>query len=629
MGYDDYNVAAQGIMGSMTPRVFQNATIFDKGQRTKNETDNIHVFWHHGNSGNAVQRKLGNPDNVYNNNDFYFYFDGQFTSVEKNNLPTITSGASSWANDLNDLISEGTHTTTYSNTYGRAKSPNFVEVFTNSQIATGHATSRGLVTPATILNTDRNNIAKFDPNGIGAYKITSPDGKTYHFALPVYHFEQVHRKLIDGQEDSTFEIDNVNEKRQYSRYATHWLLTAITGSDYIDTNSNGQFDKTDYGYWVELEYGKWSDGYVWRTPYEDFVYDYDTNILDKIEEKDKGHYSFGRKQLYYLDKVNTKNRTALFVKDIRYDAIGKNLKFRFKNDNEGGSAYVGTSINSTHILNKTNGNVYVREDTNNVGVSYKREYSLKLSKIVLVDGDIGKNLAKNTSGTLNHGTALSNYTPNSNCNPNWESSDFNNIYGNSYSYTIHNEQDVLDVNDVNSTFISQNALEVIELNHSYTLAGNSSSSKDAPSTKNSNKARLTLESVQRKGKGGADYMPATSFNYYMENMNNVSYTQVPGTNPLAVTIENYVASRRTAVDAWGFLQGTYSGDDKVKAWSLKDITLPTGAKIEIDYEEDDYWTEAFSRRYWNDQGLRFFLHDNIYGSYYKITVTNDSQVSPP
>ncbi|MFI1772533.1 thrombospondin type 3 repeat-containing protein [Thalassobellus citreus] len=621
LGYDSYNVAAQGLMGNMTPHVFQNATIFGKGQRSKTEPgDDIHVFWHHGLSSNAVQRQLGrlneNNSTTYSNNDFYFNFDGQFTSIEKNDASGIISNSGNTATTINGLINEGVHsgTSNYSNNtyHGRAKSPNYVEVFTNKQIENGHAALRGLISPATIPNSDRDNVAKFDPDGIGAYKITSPDGKTYHFSIPVYHFEQIHRSQIDGQEDASNNIANVNEKRQYSRYATHWLLTAVTGSDYYDSNNNGQFDKTDYGYWVELEYGKWSDGYVWRTPYQDGIYEYSTNLKNEIEDKDKGGYSFGRKQLYYLDKINTRNRTALFVKDIRYDALGKDLKFRFSNSNNSRKTNIGNTGGGADpsSLNYTDDSVYVREDFNDVGVSYKREYSLKLSKIVLVDGDIGKNLSKNTSGSLFVG-----YTPNDTCTPHWESEDFEHVYGPNYSYNIHNEQGVLDVNDVTESFITNNALQVVELNHSYKLAKNSPSSLDAVNMiNNSNTAfgKLTLKSVQKKGKGGFTYMPPTSFNYYLEDMPNHAFNSVAGNNPHHSDIEAAVTSRKSKVDAWGFLEDTnYSTDNEIKAWSLKDITMPTGAKIEIDYEEDDYWTEAFARRYWENIQLEFrFIIEN-------------------
>ncbi len=625
LGYDSYNVAAQGLMGNLSPRVFQNATIYGKGQRTKNEAgDNLHIFWHHANTTNAAQRKFAYHQDGYNVNDLYFYFDGQFTSTEKNDISSVSVGNLSTANELNDFISPGIHTTTFSNTYGRAKSPNFVEVFTNSQIANGHATARGLISPATIPNSNRTNTAKFDPDGIGAYKVTAPDGKTYHFALPVYHFEQVHRGLIDQHENATtFNVDNVNEKRQFSRYATHWMLTAITGSDYVDrpdpgnSNVSNTFNKEDYGYWVELEYGKWSDGYVWRSPYEDRVYNYNTNLLDDIEDKDKGSYSFGRKQLYYLDKINTKNKTALFVKELRHDAIGKNLKFRFDNANNGGSIFIGNTGSGGDPLsiNYNNAGVDVKES----GVEYKREYTLKLSKIVLVNSEVGKNLSKDTSGTL--GSMYSGYVPNDSCLPNWDSGYFNTIYGSNYLYPIHSEQNVLDINDVTSTFITQNALKVIELNHDYDLAENSPSSQDAYTGSNGNasKGKLTLNSIQVKGKGGVSYMPPTVFDYYFKDKTNLTLS--PTANINKATLLSQVTQKKNFMDAWGFLQGTHSGDNAVKAWSLKDITMPTGAKIEIDYEEDNYWTEAFSRRYWEGD-LKFDIN-SIDSQTFEIKITKD------
>ncbi|WP_347922488.1 hypothetical protein [Pontimicrobium sp. SW4] len=663
MGYDSYNVAAQGLMGNMTPHVFQNATIFGKGQRTKNEGgDDIHVFWHHGLSGNEVKRQLGRLDETstaYNNNDFYFNFDGQFTSIEKNDANGIVSNID-LSDDINDLIYEGNHSGTsnsYNNSYyGRAKSPNYVEVFTNAQIANGHAALRGLITPSTIPDLDRVNTAKFDPDGIGAYMITSPDGKTYHFSLPVYHFEQVQRGQINKQENSSFNIQNVTEKRQYSRYATHWLLTAVTGSDYVDrpdpdtNNSLKSFNKEDYGYWVELEYGKWSDGYVWRTPYQDRVYQYNTNIKGDIEKGDKGGYSFGRKQLYYLDKINTKNKTALFVKDIRFDAIGKNLKFQYNNaTNMINNVFTNGSLTTTNndkylgntghgsnqnSLKYTNPYIDVREyklrSDGRRGVEYDREYSLKLSKIVLVDGDVGKNLSKNTVGSL--GTLLSpvGYVPNDTCIPNWESDDFVVLYGSNYTYPIHNEQDVLDVNDVSQSFIDNNALKVVELKHSYELAKSSPSSMDIniANNPNSNYGRLTLESVQIKGKGGTEYMPATSFNYYLEDMPNISLEEnFISDSPDEDDIRDYVNVKKNSVDSWGYLQGEAIENgithNKIKAWSLKEITMPTGAKIEIDYEEDEYWMEAFARRYWYNEFLSFKLYENSGQSTYGIEIGKD------
>ena len=249
---------------------------------------------------------------------FEFYFNGQFTKSEKNDA-NIFDATNYSSLTMNNLLYEGTHIgqATGSN---RAHQGNFVEVYTNQEIANNQAYD--IITPKDVPNSLRSDNAHFDPDGIGAYKITSADGKTYHFSLPVYHYEKIQRTQLEQQEYQndipfygiyTYDCKNVNEARQYNRYATHWLLTAVTGPDYYDKNNNGYPDKDDYGYWVELEYGKWSDGYVWRSPYQDFVYDYSTNVKGEIEEDDKGHYQFGRKQVYYLDKINTRNRTAPFL----------------------------------------------------------------------------------------------------------------------------------------------------------------------------------------------------------------------------------------------------------------------------------------------------------------------------
>ena len=57
MAFDSYSASAQGMMGSLTPHVFQNANVMGKGIRTANfEDDPIHVFWHHGLASSNVQR---------------------------------------------------------------------------------------------------------------------------------------------------------------------------------------------------------------------------------------------------------------------------------------------------------------------------------------------------------------------------------------------------------------------------------------------------------------------------------------------------------------------------------------------------------------------------------------------
>ena len=135
MSYDSYNVAAQGMMGSLTPRVFQNANLIGKGDRATDEFGNpIHVFWHHGTSANNVQRVIGNN----NPKTFEFYFDGQFTQTEKNE-GNVYNGTSLSSLNMNNLLSEGTQVGATSIGNNRAHQANFVEFFTNTEIANGLA----------------------------------------------------------------------------------------------------------------------------------------------------------------------------------------------------------------------------------------------------------------------------------------------------------------------------------------------------------------------------------------------------------------------------------------------------------------------------------------------------------
>lgn len=627
IAYDNYNVSAQGLMGSLTPRVFQNANILGKGDFTTNEDgDDIHVFWHHGHSTNRVQRSL-------NNSTFNFYFDGNYSGIERNtaNATSASVNSSSSTLKLNDFVNEGSqmHNGTIPSTQDlytyRANQGNFVEVFTNIQIANGAS----IYSPEDIPISDRLDTNLFDPYGIGGYKITAADGKTYHFSIPVYHYERVRRGQIEEQErrnsgvelvnDSfyampAYDCKNVNEVRDYTRYATHWLLTAITGPDYIDrpdaNNETGTFNKEDYGYWIEFEYGKWSDGFVWRTPYQDFVYDYNTNIKGNVEEKDKGNYQFGRKQIYYLDKIISKDKTALFIKDKRLDAYGKALNYAFTNVNNSQNSGIGNSGDnqSSTSLRYTDPNVHVKE----IGVFYEREYSLKLDKIVLIDTDKNDLIQKGGVSDLYNG--FPGYIPNDVNAPGWQSPDFRDHYNNGnpgYQYVLHQEGNVLDIGDIPTGFLSNDALKVINFNYSYDLVQDTPSSKINGSSfgSNSEAGRLTLNSVEFRGRGNISHMPPTEFSYYRDLDLGSDWDKTVNPNFLPLDnidredIETHIELRKNFLDSWGYMQEEYLAEDntmhtKAELWSLKQLQTPTGATIQIDYEEDDYWTEAFSRRYW-------------------------------
>jgi hypothetical protein len=146
---------------------------------------------------------------------------------------------------------------------------------------------------------------------IGGYCITGMDGVTYHFALPSYDYDWK-TEIID--------VNNSSKKsiiKRSSPFANTWLLTAITGPDFIDRNDNGIADDGDWGYWVKLNYGNHTDDYKWRLPYADYKRSSD-NLYNT--------YTEGFKQIYYLNSIETRSHVALFLKSTRADNQSLNLR---------------------------------------------------------------------------------------------------------------------------------------------------------------------------------------------------------------------------------------------------------------------------------------------------------------
>ncbi|WP_431165686.1 hypothetical protein [Tenacibaculum halocynthiae] len=607
--YDNYVVNAQGLSGTMKPRLLENAYLIGKGYKIEYDTNNndritdpsvilgqiqsnaiesnnpelaLHalsqsggltsfienlaidyliyggipsqtkssaIVNHHFNLNKRFDKRFGN-----NLNDLHFYFDHQLHSNLLIDQNSINTNAAANVSDVNHFFT-GSHV----NQIGRVENSNFIETFTNQEI------SSLINTGGTFFESkdfNRTNEFGAKPSGIGAYRITTPDGKTYHYSQPVYQYEELYRQLTPKADSETNNPENFSEHKFYHEqrrtepYATHWMLTAITGPDYVKTSdSNIKYPtEGDYGYWIRFDYGSWTDGYIWRTPQKEGVY----NNLTFDKTNGAQDYSWGRKQLVYLNKIVTRSHTALFVKSVR-------------DDNEG--AQIGISNSSPF----NPGRFPSYEGDHNV--YYPKQKSLKLDEIILIKSEDDTTLMNN-----NYGNLINN--PNSSITVDWNTmSDI--------SYGINKQDNILDTKDLslNSSGYSiyDKAQKVIRLNQDYSLAKNVDENLQG---------RLTLKSVDFLGKKATSYMPAYQFNYLGED---VTY------NPC----EDY---SNCSKDAWG-----YDKND-VALWSMDKIKTPLGSEIRIEYEEDDYYTEAFARRFWTE-GLTFkVLNHNP--SQYKIVIKN-------
>jgi hypothetical protein len=386
------------------------------------------------------------------------------------------------------------------------------------------------------------NRSSFPINGIGGFSVTREDGLTYHFSIPVYNKSQ-YTRIQNGSDK--YEVTDNNP------YATCWLLTGITGADFVDRGTPGVIDNDDWGYWVKLDYGMYNNNYCWRKPY--FGWDYGKDGVKT--------YSRGVKQTYYLNTIKTRSHTALFIKEEKSD----------------GKSYFETDQNALDV-----------NETGSDPIPSAVSKSLRLKEIRIIDNETFNQIASSTTNTK-----LNNLSYNGTLS---SSLNWNNISGNSNVDNIN--ANVLLVNDINTTdmyTVRSVQSSGIVFNYNYVLCDgtlNSWSTSGSPAFDSFNYSgvtgtrtgKLTLTSIDLLGIGDEKYSNSYSF-YYGQN------DAGPNRNP------NYSIFYR---DDFGFYQSSFGstfptvGNEPKNPgpegdqWSLKGITTPLGAGIQIEYERDTY-----------------------------------------
>lgn len=592
--YDNYIVSAQGISGSLSPYLFKELNLTSRGREVDNN-DNEYVSYY-----NNMQ------DHPINSDRLNFTFSNAYNSFlrfSRTNIFNNGSLSSDGSNLLNvfNTNNDNLYSTIGTNANNKKREGNMIRTFTNEEIKNSYlypgaqiSNISGFVNARqgnNILNRADNKV--FLDKSIGAYQITTLDGKTYHYSLPVHQFESFYKNFRNAEYNSAGENENFLEIQKTTPYATHWLLTAITGPDYIDVNLNGKLDEDDYGYWVEFNYGKWSDGYIWQTPNGR-----NEEIIDKDDPTKKTYaYSWGRKEIYYLDAIKTRTHTALFVKEVRQD--NKSVVGNEKNVNLVSNKYTKLKLYAPIYFRQVSGVYQYDPYTINFSSScpgqnprgkeaiYREvapatNYLLKLKKIILIKNE---NIGPNNLNSIGTGLiapqqltirdspyyadlkfdgcgGLMSYGIWGGDGTNWNSANTGvwTLFKKKpipRIYDLHQQQNVLDIKDIEGLNLEAKALKIIDFSQNYDLAKNS---PNAP------RGRLTLESVNIKGKGGVALIPPYKFSY---------------ANPTT-------SFNKVNIDDWGFHK------DNPQVWSLNQIQMPTGGKINMTYESDSYYAEAAS-----------------------------------
>lgn len=308
---DGYQVLGQGISGMIEPYSLDNLTLFEK-----KIIDRKHLY-----SSNFKNVDIENQIYNVSSNSLPFRFKGDFS-----NSYQVTPNAETYFDS--QVISPDEFGYTYST--GKNYTPGIVDP--NGVTANRVAGSKDVKTYTTqdlnsynsrfdlaidykgSLKTNHNSVGSYDvEKQIGAFKITKEDGITYHYTKALYSYDY-ENKSFDKTQGTT--IRTLENKQPYA-YA--WLLTGMTGPDYVDrgldvdiSTPNGVLDDNDWGYWVAFAYGEDDSGkdYGWRFPFSG----YDGDLQGSHS------YSAGKRQNAYLKAIYTKTNTALFITGARSDA---------------------------------------------------------------------------------------------------------------------------------------------------------------------------------------------------------------------------------------------------------------------------------------------------------------------
>jgi hypothetical protein len=180
--------------------------------------------------------------------------------------------------------------------------------------------------------------------------VYKPDGTRYVYGLAAYNNTQVEVTFNVGEVASSDGLvgyepstginsvrnqqgtDNYFQKTETPAYAHSFFLTAILSPDYVDLSNNGVSDD-DLGSATKFIYARTSSAFKWRAPMTSgkqanhnpgLIADAEAGY-SASERDDKASYVYGEKEIWHLHKIESRNYVAEFElgggqeDDQRYD----------------------------------------------------------------------------------------------------------------------------------------------------------------------------------------------------------------------------------------------------------------------------------------------------------------------
>jgi hypothetical protein len=608
--YDRYMVSGEGLSGMIEPVILDNGSLFRTNARDNSifspATYYTRQYTRFRNYNVAKQQfRFKNEFS----NSFYATSTNMFTTGTPSTLTFTGTNAPGY----NYAGPDGTG---YNSTSERLAGGKHVDFFLNEEITDGTtAKNAGFMDyPDYFLNgqaykisgvlnsnNERVNITRNSKTyavgkRVGGYSILNEDGTTYHYALPIYTYQNVKTQILN----TSSKVGAIRPDTNNAPFASSWLLTTITGSDFVDKNNNGYADEGDIGKWVNFNYGKATPNYYYASPFANAELGYDS-----IAVKETGYI-----ELYFLDAVYTRSHTALLSKASRVDGLDAN------------NTASALKLNSA-ILFSNDG---IKSISTGMGWTWSGLYNA-------VKSIKGANTSANTSVITTD-----------------DISTITSTYG-SYSSQILKESKLYyDYSLCKNAYNSQSGNGKLTLDSVRTFGRNGSAL--APSTifkydlKNPQSATITLSStapfpnIHKDGVlnvtstpnpfsvgdvitfnlSGVTYYGFLMFAYASNQFQimflgpNIPPFGVLSTSTTATQTKNppytyYIDNTKgyygSFQDQWGYFKPdimmdyagigianrkqTASSSKAVDCWSLREITTPTGGTISMNYESDSYY----------------------------------------
>jgi len=172
---------------------------------------------------------------------------------------------------------------------------------------------------------------------------TREDGARYVYGIPAYNTSQKEVSLNVASDDHTYVgttgiiqysagqnstgntegLDHYYSSTTLPGYAHSYLLTAILSPDYVDLTGNGPSvdDLGSYTYFTYTRLYGGSTPFQWRTPIGTRNANYNEGLKSDRND-DKGNYVYGKKEIWYMHTIESKDYVAQFTLGNRHDALG-------------------------------------------------------------------------------------------------------------------------------------------------------------------------------------------------------------------------------------------------------------------------------------------------------------------